>query len=162
MPEYSPEREDTQLSNQSRASFGGAHASIDGGNQPQTPSKPASAAPTTFAGVSKAKVTEWRSEYGDDRVKLLSVPIGSERQQFIVRGPSKGEYDRYLSEVAKSDRNFDRVNVATRNLFASCLLAPDIDTIRAIWERYPALTNTMTEPVMTMAGTDLEVREETF
>ncbi|THF70504.1 hypothetical protein E7T06_07305 [Deinococcus sp. Arct2-2] len=126
------------------------------------PTQPQPEKPTTFAGATRTQVKDWQNEHGEDRVKLLSVPVGQGRQQFIIRAPSRGEYNHYLSNIAKSDRSFDRVNLATRNLFSTCLLAPDVDTIKAIWEQYPALTDTMTEPVMKLAGTDLEVREETF
>ncbi len=120
-------------------------------------------APRTFAGASKSQVESWRAEHGEDRIRLSSVPIGaSERLQYIVRAPSRTEYNRYLSEVAKADRSFDRMAVADRNLFNACLLAPAAEEVRDAWEKFPALADKMVEPILKMAGTEAEVREETF
>ena len=164
---HNPELEDQQISNQTRATVGGAHASFDGGRgteiiQGNYVTSPQPEKPRTFAGATKPKVQEWRSEYGEDRVRLSSVPVGAERLQFVVHAPSRADYDRYVAALAKAERDYNKMTVATRNLFAACLLAPSIDEVRAVWERYPALADKMSEPILMMAGMDAEVREETF
>jgi hypothetical protein len=123
------------------------------------PTKPA----PTFATVTKAQIDAWRQEHGEERVRLASVPVGAgERFQFVIQAPSRAEYDRYVAALAKADRDYNRMSVATRNLFSACLLAPGIDAVRDVWDRYPALADKMAEPILLMAGADAEVREETF
>lgn len=120
------------------------------------------AAPT-FAGATKAQVEAWRQEHGEDRVRLSSVgTVGSARFQFVVRAPERAEYDRYVSALTKAERDYTKITVATRNILGACLLAPTLDEVRAIWDRFPALADKMAEPILQMAGAESEVREETF
>lgn len=119
--------------------------------------------PQTFAGVTRTQMTEYRREYGHDAVKALTVPVGGDLLQVIVRKPSRLEYERHTETLMKIRENkVAQALSANRNLVISCTLAPDTTAINAALDKYPALADKLAEPILGMAGADAEVREETF
>jgi hypothetical protein len=116
----------------------------------------------TYAGMTKAQVGELRAQYGEDRVKTASIPTGKTKFQYIVRAPSKADYQQYENAVLKAERNMDRIGIASRNLFKACLLAPTAEAVQEVWDAHPAIVMAMMEPILKMAGLDVEATEETF
>lgn len=117
----------------------------------------------TFAGLTRAQVAALRGTHGHDRVKALSVPtVSGQRLQVVVRAPSRDEYERYMETLVKLEKNPAKALNANRTLLLTCLLAPDAAAVGTSLDAQPALVDKLIEPVLTMAGADAEVREETF
>ncbi|GGI87250.1 hypothetical protein [Deinococcus wulumuqiensis] len=117
----------------------------------------------TFAGLTRAQVAELRRTHGVERVKTLSAPTAAgQRLQVVVRAPSRDEYDRYVETLAKFKERTAQALSANRTLLMSCLLAPDAAAVAVALDAQPALVDKLVEPVLSMAGADAEVREETF
>lgn len=119
--------------------------------------------PQTFAGVTKAQMQQFRQEYGQDAVKALAVPIGDETLEFVVRKPSRLEYERQTETVLKArEGKIAQAMSASRTLVLTCTLAPSQEQVAAALDKYPALADKLSEPIGAMAGADAEVREITF
>lgn len=120
--------------------------------------------PETFAGATRAQMAEFRRVHGSDRVKALTVPLpGSSSLQVIMRAPERLEYERHSETLMKiRDNKVAQALQANRTLVLACTLAPEASELAAALDRYPALADKLAEPILNMAGADVEVREETF
>lgn len=131
---------------------------FDNENQPALP-----VAAKTFAGITQEQMAAHRREYGKEGVKALSVPLGAKAMQVIIRKPSRTEYERHTETLMKlREGKVGQALSANRTLVLACTLAPAVEEMAATLNEYPALTDKLAEPILNMAGADIEVREETF
>lgn len=119
----------------------------------------------TFAGLNDivARMREFRQEYGQDAVKALTIPVGGEVFQFVIRKPSRLDYERYNETTMKiREGKVAQAMSASRTLVLTCTLAPGTEAVAAALDKYAALPEKLAEPLLALAGADAEVREETF
>lgn len=118
----------------------------------------------TFAGITKDQMGKLRQEHGEDCVKAVTIPLPNGKSvQWIYRAPERMEYERYTETLMKiRDGKVAVALAANRTLVVACTLAPPPETLAATLDAFPMLADKLAEPILKLAGADVEIREETF
>lgn len=75
--------------------------------------------------------------------------------KLVCRLPSSEEWDRYLMKIKRG-----QFNVGKRELVQLCAVAPGLEVVQKIFERYPALPGTMFESLSEAVGDQLDTTED--
>lgn len=118
----------------------------------------------TFAGFTNSQRDALRAQYGEGRVSGLEVKLPSGKLlEWAYRAPERMEYERFMETAAKlRDGKAAQALGANRTLVLACTLGPDNERMTAVLDSFPMLVLQLSEPILKMAGADVEVREITF
>jgi hypothetical protein len=97
-------------------------------------------------------VQQLKSTHGDDRVHVIET-MG---ETFIVRMPTRPEYKRFRSYVIDAGKRND----AHDALISEVLLYPERAAATAIFDRKPALVETLGEWIAEQAGAGANVEKK--
>ena len=83
--------------------------------------------------------------------------------EWVYRAPERMEYERYTETLMKiRDGKVAVALSANRTLVLACTLAPAAEQLAVTLDAFPMLADKLAEPILKLAGADVEIREKTF
>lgn len=114
-----------------------------------------------IAGLTKDEFTQKNAEHAG-RLKILSVTIGDEDVDVIVRPMSRAEYQKTQEDGRRAVRDGTSVHTVYANTVRACLVAPSREQFNEALERYPAIGAVFADKLGELAGSEAAVREKSF
>jgi hypothetical protein len=99
------------------------------------------------------KLDELEIKHGDGAVAPVEVPAfcAGLPTMAIVRAPSSDEYKRFRDRIARAQAKGPAVVAAQDELASSCRVYPDVETYKAMCERYAGLHSSAVIAVVRLA-----------
>ncbi len=94
------------------------------------------------------QVEAWKAQYGDVYELTGETDDGSQRYQFVFRKPGRAALSRFAREVMGDALK------ALHNLVFECLLYPDADAVRRLFEEKPGMAIAVGSELQKLVGTN--------
>lgn len=112
------------------------------------------------------KIAQLKAQFPDRSLHLVEAVDGDDTTTFIMTGPLREEYQKYLEEVTKAGdakSKIDSIN-QTRAALERAVLAqvrwPDREECKRIFEQRPAMIDQFFDTLQAAAGSNVEVRSK--
>ena len=92
-------------------------------------------------------IADLKAQHGEDNVRKFQLERGG--QEFVVRGPAPGEYERALDKIGDGGR---RKTEAIQEVGLACIVFPDRETVDAILVTKPGLKLTAGNVALEISG----------
>lgn len=103
--------------------------------------------------MDEQRIEALKAKHGD--IYLLTADMEEEGTlEVVVRKPGRPQFGRFAEEVARDTYR------AMNNLFFECLVEPEADRMRGLFERYPGLLMSLANRLLSLAKANLQVLEK--
>ncbi len=115
---------------------------------------------------SKEVIDRIKAQFPDRALNLVELHDGDESYHFVMTGPNKDEYKKYVSEMVaarevKNDaEKNEKLTEAVERAALAMIRWPARDEVKALFESKPAMSSSFANHLHNMAGQNFEVRSK--
>lgn len=114
----------------------------------------------------KEVIERLKSQHADRSLHLVTIVEDGDEIHFVMTGPTKLEYKKFTDEIlgAKDKKNdaemVDAVRTAVERAALAQIRWPDRSEVQAVFDRKPALVDSLRDEIHKAAGANAEVRSK--
>jgi hypothetical protein len=114
-------------------------------------------AATDPAQPSEHEIAQIKKRFPERDLSLVELKAGEHSFAFVLTGPNRIEWKRYVDELRKASGNVADATAAIERAAMAQIRWPDRDTVTAMFEKYPALGSNFAEAMSKLAVVEAEV-----